>query len=81
MLSDKIDWFNVLACLQHNGVNNSELCRRTGISQDKVTRIKQGSEPRYVDGALILRQHSQFCVCDHFVRFRENAEHLAMTRG
>lgn len=53
-----VDWFQILADLQHAGFNNADVAEILGVPASTVrTSWKRGRVPRYHDGQALLALH------------------------
>lgn len=50
----RTDWFRVLADLQYQGINNSDVARRIGVPASTLRQWKEGSEPAHRSGEALL---------------------------
>ena len=59
---EPVDWFRLLADLQGFGWSNAEVARALNIPQPTLARWKDGSEPGYSAGRLLVELHAQVCL-------------------
>ena len=49
-----VDWFRLLADLKRVGVSSYQIQRKIDVAQSTVLRWAGGSEPRHVDGEMLI---------------------------
>lgn len=59
---DPVDWFRLLADLQGFGWSNADVARSLNVQQQTLARWKEGSEPGYTYGRMLVELHAQVCI-------------------
>lgn len=56
-----LDCFTLLNDLDRAGISNAKVADLLGHSESTVNRWKQGAEPKWSDGQLLLALHGIYC--------------------
>jgi len=51
---DRVDWFAVLAGLQHQGLPTTLVAEQIRVPKSTILGWKQGAEPKHLDGEKLI---------------------------
>lgn len=53
-LTDRIDWFRIVADLNYRGIRTQAIADKVGVARMTVAGWKDGAEPKHADGEKLL---------------------------